>query len=85
VSGYEVYVYSAPIRLKRQEFAVLKTLVINRGKVLTRAQLLDLHWPDMDINDRVVDVCICRLRRKLGAAKAYIRSVFGIGYKFSTE
>ena len=54
-----------PITLS--EFGILKRLLNNRGKVLTRNQLLDdIHNDDAFVVDRNIDVHIAALRRKLG-------------------
>ena len=76
----------AEIPLTAMEFALLRTLVRHRGRVLSRDQLLeqahDRHW---DPYDRSIDLRISRLRRKLGTRDQdapLIRTVRGIGYVF---
>lgn len=68
------------------EFGILKRLLTNRGKVLTRNQLLDdIHNDDAFVVDRNIDVHIAALRRKLGPNFRWINTVRGIGYRFKTE
>jgi two-component system alkaline phosphatase synthesis response regulator PhoP len=70
-----------PITLS--EFGILKRLLSNRGKVLTRNQLLDdIHNDDAFIVDRNIDVHIAALRKKLGPNFDWIETVRGIGYRF---
>ncbi len=65
------------------EFGILKRLLVNRGKVLTRNQLLeDIHNDDTFIVDRNIDVHIASLRKKLGPNFDWIETVRGVGYRF---
>jgi DNA-binding response OmpR family regulator len=65
------------------EFGILRRLLANRGKVLTRNQLLDdVHNDDSFIVDRNIDVHIASLRKKLGPHFDWIETVRGIGYRF---
>ncbi len=73
-----------PITLS--EFGILKRLLNNRGKVLTRNQLLDdIHNDDAFIVDRNIDVHIAALRKKLGPNFHWIETVRGVGYRFKEE
>jgi DNA-binding response OmpR family regulator len=72
-----------PVRLTRREFELLKCLVENRNRVLSRDRLLERVWGyDRLIETRSVDVHIGRLRGKLGAAGEQIETVVGLGYRF---
>lgn len=65
------------------EFGILKRLITNRGKVLSRNQLLDdVHNDDAFIVDRNIDVHIASLRKKLGPNFDWIETVRGVGYRF---
>lgn len=71
------------IPLTLSEFGILKRLVSNKGKVLTRNQLLDdINNDDAFIVDRNIDVHIASLRKKLGPSFDWIETVRGIGYRF---
>jgi DNA-binding response OmpR family regulator len=78
-----VSVDGAPVRLTRREFELLRYLVENRNRVLSRDRLLERVWGyDRLIETRSVDVHIGRLRGKLGAAGQQIETVVGLGYRF---
>lgn len=73
-----------PITLS--EFGVLRRLVLSRGKVLSRNQLLDdVQNDDAFIIDRNIDVHIASLRKKLGPNFPWIETVRGVGYRFREE
>lgn len=75
-----------PITITLSEFGILKRLLQQRGKVLTRNQLLDdVHNDDGFIVDRNIDVHIAALRKKLGPDFTWIETVRGIGYRFKEE
>jgi two-component system alkaline phosphatase synthesis response regulator PhoP len=74
------------ISLTLSEFGILRRLVANKGKVLTRNQLLDdVNNDDSFIVDRNIDVHIASLRKKLGSSFNQIETVRGIGYRFREE
>ena len=78
-----VTVDGTPVRLTRREFELLRYLVENRNRVLSRDRLLERVWGyDHLIETRSVDVHIGRLRAKLGAAGPQIETVVGLGYRF---
>jgi DNA-binding response OmpR family regulator len=78
-----VAVDGTPIRLTRREFELLKCLVENRNRVLSRDRLLERVWGyDHYVETRSVDVHVGRLRSKLGAAGPQIETVVGLGYRF---
>lgn len=86
LENYLLYKNGKPIALTLTEFSILKALFMNRGKVLTRFQLLDdIPNTDADIIDRNIDVHIAALRRKLGSQSSGIQTVRGIGYRFVPE
>src|SRR6187401_752944 len=72
------------IRLTRREFELLRYLVENRNRVLSRDRLLERVWGcDRFIETRSVDVHVGRLRAKLGSAGRQIETVIGLGYRFN--
>ena len=78
-----ILVDARPVRLTRREFELLKCLVDNRSRVLSRDRLLERVWGyDRLIETRSVDVHIGRLRAKLGVAGEQIETVVGLGYRF---
>jgi len=72
--------------LSALEFDLLAGLASNPGRVMTRAQLLEMGWGwDYLGADRVVDVHIANLRKKLGddaGDPSFIATIRGVGYKF---
>lgn len=78
---YCAYVGEDKLGLTLKEFELLRILVQNKGKVLTRDQLLDKGWGyDFLGETRTVDVHIRHLRQKLGPAGNMIETVRGLGY-----
>jgi DNA-binding response OmpR family regulator len=78
-----VTVDGAPVKLTRREFELLRYLVENRNRVLSRDRLLERVWGyDHFIETRSVDVHVGRLRAKLGPAGRQIETVVGLGYRF---
>ena len=73
------------VNLTRTEFALLRLLLSNRGKVLSRQQLMDTVWAGVIVTDRTVNVNITRLRKKLGSYSQNIVSRTGFGYVFEEE
>ena len=78
-----ISVDGSPVRLTRREFELLRFLVENRNRVLSRDRLLERVWGyDRFIETRSVDVHVGRLRAKLGTAGQQIETVVGLGYRF---
>jgi two-component system alkaline phosphatase synthesis response regulator PhoP len=83
-SKHIVKVENQEIELTHKEFELLCLLIENEDVVLTRDQLLNRVWGySFDGESRTVDVHIRTLRQKLGSCEKFIRTVRGIGYKFS--
>ena len=74
---YTTYINDEEIILSPIEFAILKELMENQGKVVSRDSLIIRIWGyDFDGNDRVVDNHVKKLRQALGNASAQVRTVF---------
>ena len=72
------------VELTAKEFQLLHYLASRPGRVATRETLLDEVWKvDSDVETRTVDVHMRRLRKKLGPAAAHLKTLRGVGYKFS--
>jgi DNA-binding response OmpR family regulator len=81
----EVTVGGDEVQLAPKEFDLLWELLDHRGLVLTRDQLLERVWGYTFAGDtRTVDVHVRQLRRKLGEACPIV-TVWGVGYKVSSE
>jgi len=73
------------VELTAVEFDLLKVLAENRGRVLTREQLLETVWGGAYFGEmRVVDVHLGHIRQKLGS-DGLIATVRGVGYRFEDE
>ena len=71
------------IRLTRREFELLRYLVQNKNRVVSRDRLLERVWGyDRVVETRSVDVHVGRLRAKLATAGRQIETVVGLGYRF---
>ena len=82
LDNYQVFVAGKETSLTKREFEILKMLLENQGKVMTREILLEQLWQyEFYGNDRVVDNHIKNLRRKLGGS--YIETVKGVGYRIA--
>jgi DNA-binding response OmpR family regulator len=78
-----VAVDGTPVRLTRREFELLRHLVQNKNRVISRDRLLERVWGyDRMVETRSVDVHVGRLRGKLGQAGHQIETVVGLGYRF---
>jgi two-component system alkaline phosphatase synthesis response regulator PhoP len=78
----EVRIDSRTLDLRTQEFDLLVALAENRGRVLSREQILQKAWGfDFYGQTRTVDVHVAHLRKKLEASNVKIETVTGVGYK----
>ncbi len=81
--AHRVWVEGKEVELTALEFRLLLTLYDRRNRVQTRAALLDDVWGiQADITTRTVDTHVKRLREKLDAARDYVETVRGVGYRF---
>lgn len=78
-AAHTVTVAGVPVELSAKEFALLQVLMLNAGRVLSRAQLeQQLYGWDDETGSNTVEVYVHHLRRKLG--REAIRTVRGVGY-----
>lgn len=83
LARYEVRVNGDLLDLTLKEYELLKYLVLHRGRVFTRSDLLDRIWGyDYHGGMRTVDVHVARLRAKLAGFNGAISTVRGVGYGF---
>lgn len=79
------------INLTKVQFDILSTLVMNKGKVMKRDQLMDNGYKSdipPEIFDRTIDAHIKNIRKALGddpKDPKYISTIRGVGYKFNGE
>jgi len=76
----------SPVELTALEYKLLTTFIRNRGRLLSRGQLLDLVWGhETFVTDRVVDNHVVALRKKIEPERSrprYLLSLRGMGYRF---
>lgn len=81
-----VKVSGREISINAREYFLLVYLLENKGSVLTRQSILEHVWSDdLDVNDRVVDNTIRRLRESLGNASGQVKTAIGRGYRITEE
>ncbi len=80
-----VKVDKEPINLTLKEFELLGFLLKSPNRVFGRDALLEILWDSYDAESRTIDMHIKTLRKKLGVAKKYIKTIRGIGYKISKD
>lgn len=80
--AHQVWKGEREVDLSPTEFRLLRFLMVNRGKVLSKAQIVEYVWDyDFDGNYGIVETYISYLRRKLGDSEAsVIQTVRGVGY-----
>jgi two-component system phosphate regulon response regulator PhoB len=84
-SAHTVSLEGRELPLTATEYKLLLTLIERRGRVQTRAQLLESVWDaHPDIQTRTVDMHVQRLRSKLGKAGEMIETVRSFGYRFKS-
>jgi two-component system phosphate regulon response regulator PhoB len=83
LKGYVVRIAGEKIDLTKTEFDIIALLAKTPNQVFTRARILEQVRDDnYPITERVVDYQVTSIRKKLGKAGEYIKTVRGVGYKF---
>lgn len=82
--GHRVHIEDKEVPFSALEFKLLSYFVRNPDRVLSRERILNNVWGlDTFVTDRVVDSHIRSIRKKLGAYKDHIESIYGEGYRFN--
>lgn len=76
----------SPVDLSFKEFELLTYFIENQGIALSREKILNNVWNYDYFGDaRTIDTHVKKLRRKLGDKGEYIKTIWGMGYKFEVE
>ncbi|MBQ7707835.1 MAG: response regulator transcription factor [Lachnospiraceae bacterium] len=83
ISAHQVKVDGQPVDLSYKEFELLNYFLVNRGVALSREKILNNVWNYDYFGDaRTIDTHVKKLRSKLGSKGEYIKTIWGMGYKF---
>ena len=82
-SAHQVFVDGQPIDLSVKEFELLTYFIDNKGIALSRERILNNVWNYDYFGDaRTIDTHVKKLRSKIGDKGDYIKTIWGLGYKF---
>ncbi len=83
ISAHKVLVDGEEIELSFKEFELLNYFLVNKGVALSREKILNNVWNYDYFGDaRTIDTHVKKLRSKLGSRGDYIKTIWGMGYKF---
>lgn len=83
IAAHQVSVDGELIELSYKEFELLNYFLVNQGVALSREKILNNVWNYDYFGDaRTIDTHVKKLRSKLGAKGEYIKTIWGMGYKF---
>ena len=82
-NAHSVFIDGKPVELSFKEFELLTYFIENKGIALSRDKILNSVWNYDYFGDaRTIDTHVKKLRAKLGEKGEYIRTIWGMGYKF---
>lgn len=85
-AAHEVKIDGKTVELSFKEFELLSYFISNRGVALSRENILNNVWNYDYFGDaRTIDTHVKKLRNKMGEKGNYIKTVWGMGYKFEVE
>ena len=86
IAAHEVRIDGKVITLSFKEFELLNYFVMNQGVALSREKILNNVWNYDYFGDaRTIDTHVKKLRSKLGEKGEYIKTIWGMGYKFEVD
>ncbi len=86
LDGYKADLDGSRVDLTPREFEILRELLLHKGRILTRQNLLQSLWKyEFFGEERIVDTHIKNLRKKLGSAGNFIETIRGVGYRIDRE
>lgn len=84
--AHQVTIDGAPVELSYKEFELLDYFMENAGIALSREKILNSVWDYDYFGDaRTIDTHVKKLRSKMGAKGDYIKTIWGVGYKFEVS
>ena len=85
-AAHQASVDGEPMERSFKEFELLTYFLENQGIALSREKILNAVWNYDDFGDaRTIDTHVKKLRSKMGAKGEYIKTVWGMGYKFEVD
>ena len=85
-AAHEVLIDGKSVELSYKEFELLACFMSNQGVALSRERILNNVWNYDYFGDaRTIDTHVKKLRSKLGAKGEYIKTIWGMGYKFEVD
>lgn len=85
-AAHQVRIGGAPVDLSYKEFELLSYFMENKGIALSREKILNNVWNYDYFGDaRTIDTHVKKLRSKMGDKGEYIKTIWGMGYKFEIE
>ena len=85
-AAHEVLIDGKSVELSYKEFELLAYFMSNQGVALSRERILNNVWNYDCFGDaRTIDTHVKKLRSKLGAKGEYIKTIWGMGYKFEVD
>ncbi len=85
-AAHQLKIDNVPIDLSFKEFELLTYFVMNKGVALSREKILNNVWNyDYFGNARTIDTHVKKLRSKMGDKGKYIKTIWGLGYKFEVD
>ena len=85
-AAHQASVDGEPMELSFKEFELLTYFLENQGIALSREKILNSVWNYDSFGDaRTIDTHVKKLRSKMGAKGEYIKTVWGMGYKFEVD
>lgn len=82
-AAHEVKIDGEPVELSYKEFELLTYFITNQGVALSRERILNNVWNYDYFGDaRTIDTHVKKLRSKMGEKGDYIKTIWGMGYKF---
>ncbi len=85
-AAHQLRINDEPIDLSYKEFELLTYFVVNNGVALSREKILNNVWNYDYFGDaRTIDTHVKKLRSKMGDKGKYIKTIWGLGYKFEVD